>query len=401
MDKKVKFAALLLPLALLAGACSSSSKAATTTASATTTTTASAATTTAAPGPTTTAAADPAAAGIAAAKTKADAALVAPTKIGPTIPLTGKPTKKTVAWLECELPSCAQISKGFKNATAALGWDLKVISVKSADPSPGFQQAIDANVNFIALSGTPGAVVQAQIDAAKAKGIGFFSCYSSDVPKGKDNNLYTQCGDNTSVFGAGALLADWIIADSAGKAHTLMVNIPDFPVLVAESDGAQAEYKANCPGCKFDELKMTLNDLISGAVPGAVVSKLQKDPSINYVHFSFSDIPAGVADAIEKAGLLSKVKLTGVDFNATIGLAEIVAGRHQAWSANAKEYSGWLMVDAMARLSLGMDNPEERTNANLFSYLVTDAATAKALIPTDGWTGPKDMEAQFKALWKV
>ena len=209
--------ALLLPLGLLAGACGSSSKAgSTTTASTAAPTTAAAADTTAAAASTTAAAADP----IAEAKAKADAALKAPDKIGPTIPLTGKPPKKTVAWLECELPSCHQISKGFVDATKALGWDLKIISVKSADPGPGFQQAIDAGVDYIALSGTPAAVVQNQIDAAKAKGIGFFSCYSGDKPGGKDNNIYTQCGDNDATTGAGALLADWIIGDSGGKAHT-------------------------------------------------------------------------------------------------------------------------------------------------------------------------------------
>jgi ABC-type sugar transport system substrate-binding protein len=388
--------ALLLPLGLLAGACGSSSKAgSTTTASTAAPTTAAAADTTAAAASTTAAAADP----IAEAKAKADAALKAPDKIGPTIPLTGKPPKKTVAWLECELPSCHQISKGFVDATKALGWDLKIISVKSADPGPGFQQAIDAGVDYIALSGTPAAVVQNQIDAAKAKGIGFFSCYSGDKPGGKDNNIYTQCGDNDATTNAGALLADWIIGDSGGKAHTLMVNIPDFPVLVAESKGASAEYAKLCKDCKFDELDVTINDLISGAVPGAVLSRVQKDPSINYIHFSFSDIPAGVADALDGAGLLKNLKLTGVDFNATIGLSEIVKGRHQAWTANAKEYSGWLMVDAMARLSLGMDNPEERANSKLFAYIVADKATAQALIPTDGWPGPAGMDAQFKKLW--
>ena len=178
-----------------------------------------------------------------------------------------------------------------------------------------------------------------------------------------------------------------------------MVNIPDFPVLVAESKGASAEYAKLCKDCKFDELDVTINDLISGAVPGAVLSRVQKDPSINYIHFSFSDIPAGVADALDGAGLLKNLKLTGVDFNATIGLSEIVKGRHQAWTANAKEYSGWLMVDAMARLSLGMDNPEERANSKLFAYIVADKATAQALIPTDGWPGPAGMDAQFKKLW--
>src|SRR4249920_405791 len=48
-------------------------------------------------------------------------------EIGVTKPLTGKPDKKTFAWLECELESCPYITVGIKEAVAALGWDLKVI----------------------------------------------------------------------------------------------------------------------------------------------------------------------------------------------------------------------------------------------------------------------------------
>ena len=86
-----------------------------------------------------------------------------------------------------------------------------------------------------------------------------------------------------------------------------------------------------------------------------------------------------------------------------IGLTEIVAGRHAAWTANPKEYSGWLMVDAMARHSLGMDNTEERANANLPTFIVSDAATAEAVLDLGdaGWPGPETMAEQFGALWGV
>ncbi|NNE74829.1 MAG: hypothetical protein HKN26_14280, partial [Acidimicrobiales bacterium] len=136
-------------------------------------------------------------------------------------------------------------------------------------------------------------------------------------------------------------------------------------------------------------------------VPAAVASQLQSNPDINYVHFSFADIPLGVADTLEESGLLDQVSLIGVDFSAPIGLTEIVAGRHQAWTANPKEYAGWLMVDAMARHSIGQDNTEERTNAILPTFVASDAATAEALITTNGWPGPETMADQFKALWGV
>ena len=49
----------------------------------------------------------PQAAGIARAQEVVEANTTEPTKIGPTIPLDSVPEPKTVAWLECSLPSCA------------------------------------------------------------------------------------------------------------------------------------------------------------------------------------------------------------------------------------------------------------------------------------------------------
>ena len=128
-----------------------------------------------------------------------------------------------------------------------------------------------------------------------------------------------------------------------------------------------------------------------------MASRLQADPSINYVHFTFGDLPAGVADTLEEAGLLEQVKIVGVDFSTQIGLPEIIAGRHAAWTANPKPYAAWLMVDAMARESLGMDNPEERANATLPTFIVSDAETAQAVLDLGdaGWPGPERMDEQF------
>ena len=201
----------------------------------------------------------------------------------------------------------------------------------------------------------------------------------------------------------GDLIANWVIADSGGTANTLLVNIPDFPVLVSEAEGAAAAYEENCPDCTLETLDTTIDSLIAGEVPAAVASRLQANPDINYVQFTFGDLPAGVADTLEEAGLLEGVKIVGVDFSTQIGLPEIIAGRHAAWTANPKPYAGWLMVDAMARQSLGMDNPEERANASLPTFIVSDAATAQEILDLGdaGWPGPETMADQFKALWGV
>lgn len=338
--------------------------------------------------------------GLAAAEAVLAANAEPPTTIGPTIPLESVPEPKTVAWLQCDLPSCAAIGVGFADAVATLGWELEVIGFTNNEPAPAFQQALDLGVDYVALTGLPPALYQDQLDAAAEAGIAFVSCYDTTEPLGAENNVWMQCGDANDVFAAGELIANSIIADSGGDANVLMVNIPDFPVLVSEREGSEAAYAANCPGCTFNELAVTLEQLGAGDVPGAVVSALQSDPDINYVHLAFDGLHFGVSTTLEEAGLLEGVNIVGVDFSGAV-LTEVVNGTHQFWTANPKPYAAWLMVDAMARHSIGQENTEERANADLPSFVASASPLAEELIPTDGWYGPEGTAEQFAALWGV
>jgi len=338
-------------------------------------------------------------AGVAAAQAIVDANSAPFDTITPSTPLDSVPEAKTVGWLQCELPSCSAITPGFEDATAALGWTLESISIESFNPAPGFQQAIDLGVDYIAVTGTPPALMQDQIDAAAEAGIPLMSCFDTTDPDGPNNNIWTNCGDDDDVSGAGNLLANAIIADSNGTANVLMVNIPDFAVLVSEREGAEEAYADNCPGCTFNELAVTIDQLLAGDVPGAVVSAIQADDGIDYVHFAFDGLTGGVSATLEEAGLLEGRNLVGVDFSGAV-LQEIVDGTHQFWTANPKEYAAWIMVDAMARHSIGQDNPDERSSADLPNWIAT-ADTAGDWIASDGWPGPDTMADQFMALWGV
>ena len=339
-------------------------------------------------------------AGLAAAKLNVDQFSVADGGIGVTIPLTGVPEKQTFAWLECDVPTCATyITPGIKAATEALGWDLQIIPMKSTEPGPAFQQAIDMGVDYIASTGLATAQYQAQLDAANAAGIKVLSCFGTDDPS--PDTIQMQCGDESFVEKTGPLMADWAIVDSGGAANILIVNIPDFPVLVSEVDAFKAQLTANCPACTFEELNVTLDDLIGGKVPGAVVSKIQANSDLNYIFNSFGDLPGGITAALGTAGLADQVTVYGQDFS-IIDLQEIVAGTMGAWSADPKGYAGWLMVDAAARLSLGMTLDEERAAAALPTVIVSDTAFAQDLL--DNWGGdwfPPGADETFKTLWGV
>jgi len=410
-----KFRSLLAVLAcgvIVATACGSDSNSSSTTAASGTTaggataTTAAAGATTPAGSATTaastggTSAVTGGAVGVAAAQAVVDQFSKADGGIGVKIPLTGKAPKKTFAWMECDVPTCASyLTPGIKDATAALGWDLKIIPMKSTDPGPAIQQAIDAKVDYISLTGVPVSTFKAQADAAKAAGIPILECYATDAPS-VESNVLMQCGDESFVKKTGPIMADWAIADSKGAADILIVTIHDFPVLVSEEAAYKAELAKNCPDCKVDTLNVTLDDLIGGKVPAAVASKMQSDTKINYVFNTFGDLPSGLTAALKTAGLDKQATVYGQDFS-KFDLDEIAAGTMGAWSADPKGYAGWLMVDAAARLSLGMDLTEERDAAVLPTIIINDATFAKQVSDAGGdWFPPGSQDA-FKKLWGV
>ena len=117
--------------------------------------------------------------------------------------------------------------------------------------------------------------------------------------------------------------------------------------------------------------------------------------------FSFGSLASGVTAALDSAGLLDQVTVYGQDFSA-FDLEEIVAGTMGAWSADPKAYAGWLMVDAAARLSLGMELTEERDAASLPTVIVEDAEFAQEILDClQRRLVPPTMEEDFKALWGV
>ena len=76
------------------------------------------------------------------------------------------------------------------------------------------QQAVDAGVDYIAITGSPRALYEEALQAANAAGIPVISCNATDPPD-PAAGLYTQCGDATMFRQQAEYLSQWIIDDSA------------------------------------------------------------------------------------------------------------------------------------------------------------------------------------------
>lgn len=322
-----------------------------------------------------------------------------PEEMTVTEPLPSAPEAKSVAFVNCPVPSCQDNEGYLQDALDALGWELDVLTYDAAAPGSAFQQAIDSDVDYIATSGLPLASIEEQVAQAKAAGIPIFEVYSTDAPGGEENNLYSQIGGAASVAVSSDVLVDWVVQESDAAANVLFVTIRDFPILVEEEDVVSAAFDERCDDCSVDVLPVTIDDLGAGDVPQQVASYLQSNPDFDHVWFSFASLSTGVSDALDGAGLLEGKKLVGLQAEAP-QVQELVDGTNAAWTAIPHPYGMWVLADQMARHATGVWSVEQEAEASVLpAWVIESPDVAEELLPTNGWEGPDGFEDSFKALW--
>jgi ribose transport system substrate-binding protein len=336
----------------------------------------------------------------AASSAAADVApyLSQPTAITVDQPLTQRPpADKKVYWLEGNIQSILPLTDGFKAATAALGWQLTVLTYDPADPQgPGsaMQQAVAAGADYIAVSGQPAAVLGPALDAAKAANIPVITMFSTDEVGGAANGLYANIGSPDFSRESSRIISDFVISDSGGDANVLFVNVPDFAILQIVADEVTTVMGQKCSTCRLENLDVSISDMAAGGTASAVVSRLQADPALDYVQVSIGDLATGLPEALESAGLADRVKIVGAVPN-TEQLQSLIDGKSAAYTVFGRPEAGWQAVDAMARLSVGMD-PAATAHNLLPLWLLTPQTVPS---PAQDYAGTADYEAQFKKLW--
>ena len=311
------------------------------------------------------------------------------------------PEGKTVAWLACEV-TCAAFNPAFEAATAALNWNLEIINISSFDANSSILTALDLGADFIAITGTPPATFADELELMVDQGVGMYSCFDTTLPSDLEG-LMTNCAGNDNVFAAGNVHANNVIVRSGGTAKVLMVNIPDFAVLVSQREGAKAAFEENCPNCTFEELAVSLDQLLTGEVPGAIISAFQADPELDWLMVAFDGMLYGILDALEGAGLDERISVSLTDHDAA-SLQECVDGRIEFGTVNPVLYTAWLMVDGMVRTSVGQEIPGNgHVTPPIPLFITQTPESCQALLdtPEADWKGPATMEAQFAALWGV
>jgi ribose transport system substrate-binding protein len=305
------------------------------------------------------------------------------------------PTGKTFVWLNCEIPACTEIGLGLKEATAVLGWKLKVIQYNQADISalvPAMQQALTYHPVGVALSGLPQAVWQSEEAAYQKAGVPLIVGFVGPVTF--SSTVIGNVGDGPNLVDYGTMMANYFISDSGGTGKALNVHIDSLQILKGISDAFDSTVKSGCSGCSTQDLFSTLQDVESGALNGQIVAALQRDPAIKYVVSPQGGFISGLPAALASAGLKGiKVVSTG---SSSQNIADVNSGTEAATIGGAFQVGGFEMIDIDLRHIEGMT--VDPYDGGLPKKLLVKSG---GIAPANDYPPITPFISQFKALWKV
>ena len=136
-----------------------------------------------------------------------------------------------------------------KEAGRELGWDVTIIDGKGSPTSwlAGLNQAIALKPDGIAMF-ADAASLQDPIKAGVAQGIKFVGLHAAGLPGPQpDLNLFVNIQEDPREIGKAE--ADWVIADSDGKARVVVLSHNEYAIAKVKSMATKDEIE-KCPGCK-------------------------------------------------------------------------------------------------------------------------------------------------------
>jgi ribose transport system substrate-binding protein len=194
------------------------------------------------------------------------------------------------------------------------------------------------------------------------------------------------------------LIADWMIADSKGKAKAVVTRETDSPSSAAYvTAGMLPEFKKYCPACKVAVADTPSN----GVTSQWVETQIKKDPGVQYYYSEFEDDLSPTTQGVSLSGTASSLKVEYA--SATIAGLTDLKNHKQVYAEIGDDvtYEGWADADEVLRMLGGQktvsENTPERifTRSNIGSIKLTNANQNSGV-----WYGnPALFEKGFEKLW--
>ena len=313
-----------------------------------------------------------------------------PTSIGQTQPLTHRPTGKVFDFISDGTPFDEQLLAGVQQATTALGDRLQVIQQQGDTPQAvqvAWNQVVSHPPAVVMGGGDPTILFHHQLSVLHAKHIPVVEFFTNEDPL-LSANIYGP----PQYAQLGKLEADYIIAKSGGKAHVLVLAVPEISGLQGTVAAMLKQFKSACSSCTASAIDTQLTD-IGKNDPTRVVSYVQQNPSTNWIVFTDADTEIGVPEALAGAGVHGIQMLSGA--GSKVNYAYIKSGVSTVDAAQPASFSGWALVDAAARVLSGMP-----VHVSFFpmEFLTKPDLTFDI---NQSWPDVPNFRQKFEALWGV
>jgi len=302
------------------------------------------------------------------------------------------------------VPLTAQISvfqvygEKIREALDAVGVKLQICD-GGANPSQisgCIDQAVGASAAAIVADNVPYGMAANSFDAARAKNIPVL--IANQIPDDQhpaDPTLAYLPGPATQMITSAA---DWIIADSGGKATVVLQKVTDNPSTIAWGEAAEKEFADRCPDCT-----VVVNEVSAAnfpVIPSSTSSAILSHPDTRYVLAEFEHFVQPTVGGIQQTPNAAQIKV--VSSAATLNGLQMIAsdGAVQADAGQNFAYQGWATADAVFRLAAGQQVPEYDVSFRLFTKdVIGDVDVSEDGQSSGSWYGPTDYTKDFTALW--
>jgi ribose transport system substrate-binding protein len=243
----------------------------------------------------------------------------------------------------------------------------------------GISQAIAQHANVIILA--QGMAVQLVIPALqKAKAAGIPVVVTHDFQNGQTNTPpptgpganvlpYIKAFVNVPFWKAAQLEADYVIAQTNGKADDLIFTSPDVPPSNGITAAMVKEFKTYCTACKTTVNDVPLADWATKIAP-ETQSNIGSDPNLNWVTPIYDSMSLFAQQGITAAGKVGKVHIAS--YNGTPAVMKLIQGGN-IMSMDVGENITWLAyasMDQIGRVLTGapiIANGNEQTPLRVFT----------------------------------
>jgi ribose transport system substrate-binding protein len=306
------------------------------------------------------------------------------------------PTKgKKVTLISClQASDCALDAAAMADAAKVIGWEPTVVDGKGdvSVYNASIRSAVNAGTDGIINIALPTPLIQDGLRFAADKKIPVISA-ANVVP---NDPLIAGSVEHRWADQA-AMLVQWMIADSNGKAGIVLLRDDEFPGIKARGDGvADALQKANCGDCKLLadpnlSVMVFINQTQMAQQVQSLVARFGAD--LKYFVTPYGSVDGFIAPVLKSLNR-TDIKIVSYDGNKQ-QLQLCQEGSVGAIAVTLHTWAGWAAVDQLNRAFAGQPPASE----NAPTFLATSATCTGDNLAED--MSKFDFKSEYRKIWGV